>query len=68
MISSHEVAGFIYQSFLFFSNINVIPFGSYTPMEMFLAEMEVFNIYGLQNVRYMHIILPDTNVREVAES
>ena len=48
------------QTFLFFSNINVIPFkivplGSYTPMETFpllLAALEVFNRYGLQHIRY----------------
>jgi len=48
------------QKFLFFSNINVIPFkivplGSYTPMEMFpllLAALEVFNKYGLQLICY----------------
>ena len=44
-----------------FSNINVIPFkivllGIYTPMGMLftllVAELEVFNRYGLQHVRY----------------
>ena len=47
--------------FLFFLNINVIPFkvvplGSYTPMEtlfpLLVAALEVFNRYGLQHVRY----------------
>ena len=48
---------FYFQKFLFFSNINVIPFktvplGSYTPMEtlypLLVAALEVFNWYGLQ--------------------
>ena len=47
--------------FLFFSNINVIPFkiiplGSYTLMEtlflLLVAALEVVNRYGLQHVRY----------------
>ena len=58
---SNETDFFIYQKFLFFSNINVIPFkivplGSYTPMEtlfpLLVAALEVFNQYGLQHVRY----------------
>ena len=52
---------FLFTKFLFFSNINVIPFkivplGSYTPMEtlfpLLLAVLEVFNQYGLQHVFY----------------
>ena len=52
---------FYLPKFLFFSNINVIPFkivplDSYTPMEMLfpllVAAPEVFNLYGLQHVRY----------------
>jgi hypothetical protein len=51
---------FFLPKFLFFSNINVIPFkivplGSYTLMETFpllVAVLEVFNRYGLQHVRY----------------
>ena len=47
--------------FIFFSNINVIPFkivplGSYTLMEMLfpllVAALEVLNWYGFQYVRY----------------
>jgi hypothetical protein len=47
--------------FMFFSNINVIPFkvvslNSYTPMEklfpLLVAALELFNRYGLQHVRY----------------
>ena len=34
---------------------------------LFLEALEVFNRYGLQLVRYMHIIPPDTNVREDAK-
>ena len=61
----------------FFFYINAIPFkmlplDSYTAMEtlfpLLVAALEVFNRCGLQHVRYMHIIPPDTNVREVAES
>ena len=52
---------FIYQSFYFFSIINVIPFkiisfGRYTPMEtlfpLLVAALEIFNRYCLQHVRY----------------
>ena len=52
---------FYLPKFLFFSNINVIPFaivtlGSYTPTEtlfpLLVAVLEVFNWYGLQDVCY----------------
>jgi hypothetical protein len=52
---------FYLPKFLFFSNINVVPFkivplGSYTPMEtlfpLLLAALEFFNRYGHQHVRY----------------
>ena len=52
---------FCLPKFLFFSNINVIPFkiiplGSYAPTEtlfpLLAAALEVFNRYGLQHVRY----------------
>ena len=48
--------------FIFFSNINVIPFkivplGSYTPMEtlfpLLVVALEVLNRYGPLNVRYI---------------
>jgi len=50
---------FLFTKFLFFPNINVIPFkivplGSYTPMEtlfpLLLAALKIFNRYGLQHV------------------
>ena len=58
-----KVMGLIFYlpKFLFFSNINVIPFkmvsfGSYTPMEMLfpllVAVLKDFNWYGLQHIRY----------------
>ena len=52
---------FYLPKFLFFSNINDIPFkiiplGSYTPMEtlfpLLVAALEVFNWYGLHHVGY----------------
>jgi hypothetical protein len=52
---------FYLPKFLFFTNINVIPFkivslGSYTPMEtlfpLLVAALEIFKRYGLQHVRY----------------
>jgi hypothetical protein len=57
---------FYLPKFLYFSNINVIPFkivplGSYTSMETLLpllvAAQEVFNQYGLQYVRYVHVLI-----------
>jgi hypothetical protein len=57
---SPEDPVFINQSF-YFSNIKVIPFeivplGSYTPMETFfpflVTVLQVLNRYGLQHVRY----------------
>ena len=56
---------FYFPKFLFFSNINVIPFkivplGSYTPMEtlfpLLVAALEVFNRYGLQHVCSTYIL------------
>ena len=41
---------------VFPSNANIIPLGSYTPMEMLfpllVAALEVFDHYGLQHVSY----------------
>ena len=68
---------FLFTKVFIFSNINVIPFkivplGCYTPVEtlfpLLVAELEVFNRYGLQHDRCTYIIPPDMTVREVAES
>ena len=73
---SNETDFLFFKVFIFFKHqcypLQNSSLGQLHPMEtlfpLMVAALEVFNQYGLQHIRYMHIISPDTNVREVAES